>query len=139
MTAKKKKVLLGMSGGVDSSVSAILLLEAGYEVIGAFMKNWSSCDWRAERRDAMRVAAKLGIEFHTLDFEAQYREKVVKNLFKEYAAGRTPNPDVLCNKYVKFDLFVRAADKLGCEYVVTGHYARTIASGSDGAIGGANF
>ena len=117
------KVLLGMSGGVDSSVSAVLLLEAGYEVIGAFMKNWSSCDWREDRRDAMRVAAKLGIEFITLDFEKEYREKVVENLFEEYAAGRTPNPDVLCNKYVKFDLFVKAADKLGCDHVATGHYA----------------
>ncbi len=129
-----------MSGGVDSSVSAVLLLEKGYEVVGAFMKNWSDsdalvgagCHWRTERRDAMRVAAKLGIEFHTLDFEAQYREKVVKNLFEEYAAGRTPNPDVLCNKHVKFDLFIRAAEELGCQFVATGHYARTMVSG--GAI-----
>ena len=134
MLAHKKKVLLGMSGGVDSSVSGVLLLQAGYEVVGAFMKNWSDCQWREDRRDAMRVAAKLGIEFHTLDFEAQYREKVVKNLFEEYAAGRTPNPDVLCNKHVKFDLFVRTADELGCEFVATGHYAKTVASGSDGAI-----
>lgn len=162
----KPRVLLGMSGGVDSSVSAVLLLEAGYEVVGAFMKNWSSgasemddlsasgsvppstdicrpslfgtrqapkshsisktpsnCNWREDRRDAMRVAAKLGIPFHTLDFEAEYREKVVKNLFQEYAAGRTPNPDVLCNKFVKFDLFMRAADELGCDFVATGHYA----------------
>lgn len=125
MEEKKKKVLLGMSGGVDSSVSAVLLLEAGYEVIGAFMKNWSDCQWREDRRDAMRVAAKLGIEFHTLDFEKEYREKVVQNLFDEYAAGRTPNPDVLCNKYVKFDLFVKTADRLGCDYVATGHYARS--------------
>ena len=132
MLAHKKKVLLGMSGGVDSSVSGVLLLQAGYEVVGAFMKNWSDCQWREDRRDAMRVAAKLGIEFHTLDFEAQYREKVVKNLFEEYAAGRTPNPDVLCNKHVKFDLFVRTADELGCEFVATGHYAKTVASGSDG-------
>lgn len=133
MTELRKKVLVGMSGGVDSSVAAALLLEQGYEVIGAFMRNWTEskcegerteCGWREERRDAMRVAAKLGIPFVTFDFEAQYREKVVENLFQEYAAGRTPNPDVLCNKYVKFDLFVREADRLGCDFVATGHYAR---------------
>lgn len=140
----RKKVLVGMSGGVDSSVSAALLLEQGYEVVGAFMKNWTEtkcdgetkeCGWRAERRDAMRVAAKLGIPFVTFDFEAQYRERVVENLFVEYAAGRTPNPDVLCNKYVKFDLFVKEADRLGCDFVATGHYARVesgrILAGSD--------
>ncbi len=83
MTQQKIKVLIGLSGGVDSSVSAALLLEQGYEVIGAFMKNWSNCEWRADRRDAIRVAAKLGIKFITLDFEKQYREKVVENLFSE--------------------------------------------------------
>ena len=122
-----------MSGGVDSSVAAALLLEQGYEVIGAFMKNWTEtkcegetkeCGWREERRDAMRVAAKLGIPLVTFDFEKQYRDRVVENLFEEYAAGRTPNPDVLCNKYVKFDLFVREADRLGCDFIATGHYAR---------------
>lgn len=128
----KKKVLLGMSGGVDSSVSAVLLLEQGYEVIGGFMKNWSDeangdqedCGWKAERRDAMRVAAQLGIPFHTFDFEKEYREKVYEYMIAEYKAGRTPNPDVLCNKYMKFDLFLRAADELGCDVVATGHYAR---------------
>lgn len=133
MTDARKKVLVGMSGGVDSSVAAALLLEEGYEVIGAFMKNWTEtkcegetkeCGWREERRDAMRVAAKLGIPFVTFDFEKEYRDKVVENLFQEYAAGRTPNPDVLCNKYVKFDLFAKEADKLGCAFVATGHYAR---------------
>ena len=122
-----------MSGGVDSSVAAALLLEQGYEVIGAFMKNWTEvkcdgetkeCGWKTERRDAVRVAAKLGIPFVTFDFEKQYRDLVVENLYQEYAAGRTPNPDVLCNKYVKFDLFVKEADRLGCEFVATGHYAR---------------
>lgn len=126
-----------MSGGVDSSVSAVLLLEAGYEVIGAFMKNWSGsvcrrtdddefeeCGWKAERRDAARVAAKLGIPFVTFDFEDEYRAKVVENMFDEFAAGRTPNPDVLCNKFIKFDRFVREADRLGCDFVATGHYAR---------------
>ena len=135
MGKEKKKVLVGMSGGVDSSVAAALLLEQGYEVIGAFMKNWSKsenpdlnlneCDWTTERRDAMRVAAQLDIPFMTFDFEKEYREKVVENMFEEFAAGRTPNPDVLCNKYIKFDLFLREADRLGCDYLATGHYART--------------
>ncbi len=143
-----------MSGGVDSSLAAALLLEQGYEVIGAFMKNWSGrkgdevdeglegcgedegsegfseCGWRTERRDAMRVASRLGIPFVTLDFEKEYRALVVEDLFREYAAGRTPNPDVLCNKHVKFDLFVRAADALGCAFVATGHYARIKMDGS---------
>lgn len=130
--SEKKRVLLGMSGGVDSSVSAVLLLEQGYEVIGAFMKNWSDeredaeeCSWRTERRDAMRVAAQLGIEFHTFDFEDAYRENVYEYMLREYEAGRTPNPDVLCNKYMKFGLFLEKADELGCESVATGHYART--------------
>ncbi len=135
----KKKVLLGMSGGVDSSVSAVLLLEQGYEVIGGFMKNWSGgtdgmdddgldgskdCGWKNERRDAMRVAAQLGIPFHTFDFEKEYRERVYEYMIAEYKAGRTPNPDVLCNKYMKFDLFLKAADELQCDFVATGHYAR---------------
>lgn len=140
---ERKKVLLGMSGGVDSSVSAALLLEQGYDVIGAFMKNWSGgvggprctdpdavgdtfteCGWKDERRDAMRVAAKLGIPFVTFDFEHEYRARVVEEMFSEYQQGRTPNPDILCNKYVKFDLFLREADRLGCDYVATGHYAQ---------------
>ena len=141
---KKPKVLLGMSGGVDSSVSAALLLEQGYEVVGAFMKNWSGdvngpevkgtdrigtsfeeCGWKTERRDAMRVAAHLGIPFTTFDFETEYRRDVVEYMFKEFEAGRTPNPDVMCNRYMKFDLFLKEADKLGCEFIATGHYART--------------
>ena len=133
---KKIKVLVGMSGGVDSSVSAALLVEQGYEVIGAFMKNWSrgvnkdedefvECGWKAERRDAARVAAKLGIPFVTFDFEEEYRAKVVENLFAESLIGRTPNPDVLCNKYIKFDRLMKEADRLECDFVATGHYART--------------
>jgi len=128
---KKKRVLLGMSGGVDSSVSAVLLMEQGYEVIGAFMKNWSDdtpegqeCSWRTERRDAMRVAAKLDIEFHTFDFEKEYRQDVYEYMIHEYESGRTPNPDVLCNKYMKFGYFLEKADELGCEFIATGHYAR---------------
>jgi len=122
----KKRVLVGMSGGVDSSVAAALLLEQGYEVIGGFMKNWSDCDWREDRRDAMRVAAKLGIEFYTFDFERQYRDQVVEYMYREYQAGRTPNPDVMCNKCVKFDLFLKEADRLKCDYIATGHYARVV-------------
>lgn len=128
----KGKVLLGMSGGVDSSVSAVLLLEQGYEVIGGFMKNWSAndegeeCEWRRERRDAMRVAGQLGLKFYTFDFEAEYRRKVYEYMIDEYKAGRTPNPDVLCNKYMKFDMFLKEADKLGCDFIATGHYARKV-------------
>jgi len=147
----KQKVLLGMSGGVDSSVSAILLLEAGYEVIGAFMKNWSGdvcgprttdesnvgeafaeCGWKQERRDAARVAAQLGIAFVTFDFEMEYRRDVVENMFAEFEAGRTPNPDVMCNKYIKFNRFVKEADRLGCTYVATGHYAQVKGRGNRG-------
>ena len=141
----KPKVLLGMSGGVDSSVAAVLLMEQGYEVIGAFMKNWSDtessngqetsdkedearteCSWRTERRDAMRVAAQLGIPFHTFDFEELYRKDVYEYMIREYAAGRTPNPDVLCNKYMKFGYLMEKADELGCDFIATGHYARTV-------------
>lgn len=126
-----------MSGGVDSSVAAVLLLEQGYEVIGGFMKNWSTndegeeCEWRRERRDAMRVAGQLGLKFYTFDFEAEYRSKVYEYMIDEYKAGRTPNPDVLCNKYMKFDLFLKEADTLGCDFIATGHYARR----TDGAEG----
>lgn len=131
---KKQKVLVGMSGGVDSSVAALLLQKEGYEVVGGFMKNWSDevcddgevseCTWRTERRDAMRVAAKLGIELHTFDFEKEYHEQVYEYMLAEYRAGRTPNPDVLCNKYMKFGLFLDKSKELGCDYVATGHYAR---------------
>lgn len=139
MTNQKKKVypeqgrrvVIGMSGGVDSSVSAALLVERGYEVIGAFMKNWSDtkgpsgeCAWKEERRDAMRVAALLNIPFVTFDFEKEYKEEVVEYLFKEYAAGRTPNPDVVCNSAIKFPLFWHEAKKLGADFIATGHYAQ---------------
>jgi tRNA-specific 2-thiouridylase len=126
----RKKVLVGMSGGVDSSVTALLLQQQGFEVIGAFMKNWSEdddsaeCSWRAERRDAIRVAAQLDIPLHTFDYEKEYRAEVYEYMIREYQAGRTPNPDVLCNKYMKFGYLLREADKLGCEFFATGHYAR---------------
>lgn len=161
------RVVVGMSGGVDSSVSAALLQEAGYEVIGVFMKNWPpapdsegglklgnfnsaetpaarideeseygdgigaehaaqdySCTWREDRRDAMRVAAILDIPFQTWDFSREYREAVVSYMIREYAEGRTPNPDVMCNKEIKFGLFYEKARALGADFVATGHYAR---------------
>jgi len=136
---KGKKVLLGMSGGVDSSVAAFLLKQDGYKVIGAFMKTWSGdvygpaseedptrpeCGWRQERRDAMRVAAELDIPFVTFDFEDIYRRDVLEYLFSEYSENRTPNPDILCNRNVKFKPFVEEAKKLGCDFVATGHYAQ---------------
>lgn len=128
----KIKVLVAMSGGVDSSVAAALLVRQGYDVTGAFIKNWSDskdlqtgeCQWRGERRDALRVAAVLGIPFLTFDFEKQYRRLVVKGLFSGYEAGETPNPDVLCNEYVKFGLFWERAKKLGFDLMATGHYAK---------------
>ena len=113
-----------MSGGVDSSVAAALLVAQGYQVSGAFMKNWSDCQWQKDRRDATRVAAKLNIPFTTFDFERAYRDRVVEYLFREYAGNRTPNPDVMCNKEIKFKLFLEKALSLGFDYIATGHYAR---------------
>jgi len=136
----KPKVLVGMSGGVDSSVAASLLLDQGYDVAGGFMKNWSDskdpktgeCAWKEERRDAMRVATSLGIPFVTFDFEEEYDRRVVDYLYREYAAGRTPNPDVLCNREVKFDLFLKEALAQGADFIATGHYAR-VARKPDGS------
>lgn len=134
------RILVGMSGGVDSSVAAALLIEQGYRVTGGFIKNWSDskdlwtgeCQWRAERRDAMRVAAHLGISLLTFDFETRYRERVLDRMFAEYAVGRTPNPDILCNEEIKFGLFYEEAKRLGFDGVATGHYARSSAD-EDGA------
>ncbi len=128
---KKQKVLICMSGGVDSSVAAALLLREGYEVVGAYMKQWSDskdlhgiCSWKDDRREALRVAAHLGIPLLTLDFEKEYKEWVVKYMFEEYKLGRTPNPDVMCNKFVKFGVWLEKAMEMGFDFMATGHYAR---------------
>ena len=127
-----KRVIVGLSGGVDSSVTAYLLKEQGYEVIGLFMKNWhddsvtisNECPWLEDSNDAMIVADKLGIPFQVVDLSAQYKERIVDYMFDEYGKGRTPNPDVLCNREIKFDVFMDIALKLGADYVATGHYCR---------------
>ncbi len=129
---KRKKVLVALSGGIDSAVSAHLLLKQGYQVEAAFMRNWTSqegllkneCPWLEDRRDALRVAAFLRIPLHTLDFEKQYQKTVMKYFFTEYKKGRTPNPDVMCNKEIKFKLLYNWARKNGFDYLATGHYAR---------------
>jgi len=127
-----KRVVVGLSGGVDSSVTAYLLKEQGYEVIGLFMKNWhddsvtisDECPWLEDSNDAMIVAEKLGIPFQTVDLSEQYKERIVDYMFNEYEKGRTPNPDVLCNREIKFDVFMNIALSLGADYVATGHYCR---------------
>lgn len=126
----RKKVYLGMSGGVDSSVSAVLLKQAGYDVTGVFIRVWQpdngECTWKDERRDAMRVAAHLDIPFVTLDLRDAYKKGVVDYMIAEYKAGRTPNPDVMCNREVKFGAFWDWAKKEGADYIATGHYAQVI-------------
>ncbi|MDP3785357.1 MAG: tRNA 2-thiouridine(34) synthase MnmA [bacterium] len=121
-----KKVFVAMSGGVDSSVAALLLKEQGYDVVGAHIHCWDGCDTKEDRRDAMRVAAKLGIPFLTFDFRKEYREKVFEYMVREYAAGRTPNPDVACNREIKFGIFLKKALELGADFIATGHYVRKI-------------
>jgi tRNA-specific 2-thiouridylase len=128
----KKRVVVGLSGGVDSSVAAYLLKEQGYEVIGMFMKNWhddsvtisDECPWLDDSNDAMIVAQHLGIPFQAIDLSVDYKSRIVDYMFAEYQRGRTPNPDVLCNREIKFDIFLNAAVKLGADFVATGHYAR---------------
>ncbi len=127
-----KRVIIGLSGGVDSSVAAYVLKQQGYEVIGLFMKNWhddsvtisNECPWLDDSNDAMLVAEKLGIPFQTVDLSEQYKERIVDYMFDEYEKGRTPNPDVLCNREIKFDVFMKIALELGADFVATGHYCR---------------
>ena len=127
-----KTVFVGMSGGVDSSVSALLLKEQGYNVVGIYMKNWSQdlpgmkCPWAEDLADAKRVAVKLGIDFEVFDFEKEYREKVVEYMLAEFKKGNTPNPDVMCNQEIKFKLFYEKAMERGADFIATGHYARII-------------
>jgi len=127
-----EKVVIGLSGGVDSSVAAYLLKKQGYDVIGLFMKNWhddsvtisEECPWLEDSNDALIVAEKLGIPFQTVDLSVEYKERIVDYMFNEYEKGRTPNPDVLCNREIKFDVFMKIAMQLGADYVATGHYCR---------------
>jgi tRNA-specific 2-thiouridylase len=127
-----KRVVVGLSGGVDSSVAAYLLQEQGYEVIGLFMKNWhddsvtisNECPWLEDSNDALLVAEKLGIPFQTVDLSEEYQEKIVDYMFSEYEKGRTPNPDVLCNREIKFEVFMKIALSLGADFVATGHYCQ---------------
>ncbi len=127
-----KRVVVGLSGGVDSSVAAYLLKEQGYEVIGVFMRNWhddtviksNECPWIDDSNDALSVAEHLGIPYYVLDLSEEYKERIVDYMFAEYEKGRTPNPDVLCNREIKFDVFLKAAMNLQADYVATGHYCR---------------
>ena len=127
-----KRVVVGLSGGVDSSVAAYLLQQEGYEVIGLFMKNWhdtsvtisKECPWVEDSTDAMAVAENLGIPYQTIDLSKDYKERIVDYMFAEYQRGRTPNTDVLCNREIKFDIFLKAAMQLNADYVATGHYCK---------------
>ncbi len=139
----KGRVVVGLSGGVDSSVAAHLLVEEGYEVIGMFMKNWhdtsvtisDECPWIDDSQDALQVAEMLGIPFQTIDLSEVYRERIVDYMFTEYERGRTPNPDVLCNREIKFDVFLDAATQIGADYVATGHYCqKQIIENLDGTL-----
>lgn len=127
-----KRVVVGLSGGVDSSVAALLLQQQGYEVIGMFMRNWhdqsvtlsDECPWIDDANDALLIAQQLGIPFQVIDLSEAYKERIVNYMFAEYQIGRTPNPDILCNREIKFDVFLKAALDLGADYVATGHYCQ---------------
>lgn len=129
MQEKAKTVFVGVSGGVDSSVSLATLKEQGFNVVGCFIKTWQpdfiECTWKEERRDAMRVCAKVGVPFLTIDAEKEYKDYVGEYFIEEYRAGRTPNPDVMCNKEIKFGVFYKKARELGADFIATGHYARS--------------
>lgn len=137
-----KRVVVGLSGGVDSSVAAHLLKEQGYEVIGMFMRNWhdesvtlsDECPWIDDSNDALLIAQQLGIPFQVIDLSKEYKERIVDYMFHEYESGRTPNPDVLCNREIKFDVFLKVAMELGADYVATGHYCRK-SEHPDGSFG----
>lgn len=137
-----KRVVVGLSGGVDSSVAAHLLKKQGYEVIGMFMRNWhdesvtlsDECPWIDDSNDALLIAQQLGIPFQVIDLSKEYKERIVDYMFHEYESGRTPNPDVLCNREIKFDVFLKAAMELGADYVATGHYCRK-SEHPDGSFG----
>ena len=139
MDKSKIKVCVGLSGGVDSSVAAYLLKQEGYDVFAMFMQNWhdadstlhGDCEWEEDRFVAEMVARKIGIPFYFVDLSKKYRQRVVDYMFEEYAKGRTPNPDVLCNREIKFDAFLEVALKYGADYVATGHYCRKV-EGPDG-------
>ena len=141
MESNSKRVVVGLSGGVDSSVTAYLLQQQGYEVIGLFMRNWhddsvtisKECPWLEDSYDAMLVAEKLGIPFQTVDLSEEYKQRIVDYMFAEYERGRTPNPDVLCNREIKFDVFLKIALELGADYIATGHYCRKGEVEKDGA------
>ncbi len=136
----EETVFLGMSGGVDSSLSAVLLKEQGYKVIGVYMKNWSrdlpgmKCPWAEDLADAKRVAVRLGIDFRVFDFETEYKQKVVDYMLEEFKKGNTPNPDIMCNQEIKFKLFYRVAIEQGADYIATGHYARVEQDGNGNSI-----
>ena len=127
-TPLKRKVFVGLSGGVDSSVALALLQKDGYDVTGVFLKvwqpDWMPCEWKEERRSAMRVCATLGVPFITLDCQKEYKKEVVDYMIREYGQGRVPNPDVFCNKYVKFGVFLSKALEMGADFIATGHYAQ---------------
>ena len=134
MSNKNTRVVVALSGGVDSSVAAHLLVKQGYDVVGIFMKNWhdetvtvsNECPWVEDSYDAMIVAEKLSIPFQTIDLSKEYQERIIDYMFSEYKIGNTPNPDVLCNREIKFDVFLKIAKNLGADYVATGHYCRVV-------------